>query len=580
MAEPTAKRILWWEDGKASIEAEEGWFAEAGLEFRLDQRLFLDHAVVVFRGELRLGDKRTSASVHYPPAYGVGGHPVVVAPNLHLGRHQDPTGAMCLDHPALGETRPMYGAEAVVLAERLWFLWENDRDQLAQEEADAPDPRANYYEYERDSAVALIDVDVSDFDAGYIRFGAHQYKPFRAGVSEVRTSDPAESTLPSASGIAAFIGPHEVNGRWVRVSEAPPASHKELEPWVKEHCLSTVEEVIHFAEATRQLQGRGDLPAVIGFVYPDEGPGRGEIHDAWLFLVIHPNRRGQMARAFHMRSDERWLRQPQLHPLQTKSVAIVGVGALGSPIADLLAKAGVGNLLLNDPDIYTPGNRVRHQLDLADLGLPKVQAMASRVGRVNPWSSVEGSELRLGGAIHGLGEEMQQELHDNMLRDLSSYDLLVNTTAQTIAGYYCSRLACEIEKPILHAWVSAGAWGGRILLQRPGYSGCTECLALFQKSATAHGDVEIPSVEHDPNVKEIQERGCADTTFTGPGFELTATAAAAARVAVQSLLDGNGYPAADFDLVTLNFRDGDTAMSTATYSRLPVHPECSICNRE
>lgn len=573
----TAKQVLWWEDGNASIEAEEGWYAEAGLDFRLDQRLFRQHAVVVFRGELRLGEQRSPASVHYPPAYGVGGHPTVVAPKIRLGRHQDPEGALCLDHPVLGETNPMYGAEAVERAERLWYLWENDRDQLAREEADAPDPRANYYSYEPSSAVTMIDVDVAGFNAGHVRFGAHEFKPFRAGVAGVRTSEPTESTLESPRGISPFVGPYEINGSWVRVSEPPPATEKELGLWLKEHCPRPVEEVVKFTEVTRKLYGQRDLPAVAGIVYPDEGPKRGEIHDAWLFLVIHPDGKCQIARTFHLRSDERWLRQPQLHPLEEKSVAVVGVGALGSPLADLLAKAGVGRLALLDAEIYALGNRVRHQLDLTELGHAKVQAMGRRVLRVNPWGSIDEYGMRLGAVIHGPGEERQQELNDVILQDFSDRDLLVNTTAQSIAGYYCSRLALEAKKPIMHAWVSAGAWGGRILLQRPGCSGCTECLALYQRPETASKDVEIPSVADDPDVQEVQERGCADTTFTGPGFELTATAAAAARVAVQSLLDGDGYPAADFDLVTLNFRDGDTAMPTATYTRVPVHPNCSIC---
>jgi molybdopterin/thiamine biosynthesis adenylyltransferase len=578
MVGPTAEQLHWWEDEELSIEAEEGWFAEAGLDFRLDQELFDEHGVVVFRGELRLGDQKAPASVHYPPAYAAGAHPTVVAPDLGLGRHQDPTGALCLDHPVFGETNPMYGAEAVERAERLWNLWENDRDQLAREEADVPDPRANYYAYEPGSAVALPDVDVSGFNAGYVRFGAHGLRPFRAGVVQVRTSEPAESTLSFEPNISPFIGSYEINGTWTRVPEAPPATHEKLEPWVKEHYADRINEVIVATEATRKLVGRPDLPAVIGFVYPDEGPNRGETHDAWLFLVIHPNGKGQMAHAFHLRSDERWLRQPQLRPLEEKRVTIIGIGALGSPLTDLLAKAGVGNLSLLDYDIYALGNRVRHQLDLVNLGESKARAMASRVSRVNPWTSVDVCEIRVGAAIHGSEAARQQEVHDVLLEDFASRDLLVNTTANVVTGHFGSRMAHAAGTPILHAWVSAGAWGGRILLQRPGDSGCTECLALHQKPETAREGVEVPKVADDPEVQEVQERGCADATFTGPGFELAAAAAAAARVAVQSLLEGDGYPLADFDLVTLNFREADAAMPTAIYSRLPIHPDCTICN--
>ena len=88
----------------------------------------------------------------------------------------------------------------------------------------------------------------------------------------------------------------------------------------------------------------------------------------------------------------------------------------------------------------------------------------------------------------------------------------------------------------------------------------------------------VPEVADDPDVREVLERGCGDPTFTGPGFELLDAAAAAARVVVQCLLGGDGYPARDFDLVTLNFRDRTSARPSAVYSALPIHPKCSICN--
>lgn len=572
---PTGSRYRWWESGERSVEAEASWFAEEGLDFRLDQELFDSHEVVVFRGELWLGDRSTLASVHYPPAYGVGGHPIVVVPDLHLGRHQDPSGALCLDHPVLGKTAPMYGAEAVLRAQHLWDLWENDRDQLAREEADAPDPRANYYEYENDSAVTLLDADVSGFDAGFVRLGATELKPFRAGVARIRTSEPTQTTLDPGPGIESFVGAYEINGLWVRVPAPPPQTADELKSWIRDHHSEHFEELIKLTAAARQVQKRPDLPAVIAFVYPDEGPARGEIHDAWLFLVVHPDGKGQMARAFHLRTDERWLRQPRLEPLADKRVAIVGVGALGSPVADLLAKAGVGNFFLLDNDISTIGNRVRHQLDLTDLGRAKVRAIANRILRINPWAHVEIQGLRLGAAAPG--EEKIQEVHDALIADFRASDIVINATAHDVTGRYCSRIAHEVDTPVLHAWVTAGAWGGRILLQRPVESGCIECLALSQKPETAPEGVEVSSVESDPEVREVMDRGCADPTFTGPGFELAAAAAAATRVAVQSLLSDEAYPSADFDLVTLNFRDETMANPSATYDRLPVHPECSIC---
>lgn len=199
--------------------------------------------------------------------------------------------------------------------------------------------------------------------------------------------------------------------------------------------------------------------------------------------------------------------------------------------------------------------------------------------RINPWCDVRIQGARFGSTLSVPNEACVPCLDDQIVDELGGCQLIVNATAHTVTGYYCSQVAHEVDKPVLHVWASAGAWGARILLQRPGRSGCSECLALAQKHQQALPDgVKIPPVSDDPDVQEVIEQGCADPTFTGPGFELVAAASAATRVAVQTLLaqDG-GYPAADFDLVTLDFRDANSATPTATYTRLPVHPECTIC---
>lgn len=90
--------------------------------------------------------------------------------------------------------------------------------------------------------------------------------------------------------------------------------------------------------------------------------------------------------------------------------------------------------------------------------------------------------------------------------------------------------------------------------------------------------MKVPAISSDPDRIEVSERGCADPTFTGPGFELTAAAAALTRIAVGLLLDGSAaYPPVEFDLATLNFRDAEHALSGAQYTALPVHPDCEFC---
>ena len=574
-------RRRWWESEDLSVENEAAWFSADGLDFRVDEELLRDHAVVVFRGELRLGDRRVAANVVYPPSYRAGGQPEVVARELPVGRHRTRDGRLCLDHAVFGETTPMVGAEAVLRAERLWDLWENDPEQLRAEEVDAADPAVNYIEFLSDSAITIADIDVGDGQRGYFQLkAASLLPPLRAVVAQVRVSHPQARTVEPKLSLDALEGRFELNGAWRRLDAPPPPTVTDMRPWLEEHHRVFTDRQFKYARQQAAAQGQPDLPAVFGFVYPDAGPGRDETHDAWLFCVADPRTGGgYFARSFPLRTEERWLRQPQLQPLEDKAVAIIGAGALGSQVADLLAKAGVGRFVLCDYDYVTHGNRVRHQLDLRDIGRAKVRALRERLLAVNPWCTVEPYVVRVGAIGVGDEEGDSQKLDDLLFELVTSCDLIINASAHSPTGRHLSRMAFESGTPAVHSWVSAGAWGGRVLMQRPGLSGCWECLGLAQTNSDRYPEpVVVPAVNSDPDVQQVSERGCADLTFTGPGFELATAAAATARIAVQTLLtDGGHYPLADFDLATLQFRDATSATADATYTRMPVHPDCSVC---
>ena len=68
--------------------------------------------------------------------------------------------------------------------------------------------------------------------------------------------------------------------------------------------------------------------------------------------------------------------------LSTKYVAVVGVGSVGSSIADMLVRSGISRLALIDPDTLSEENLARHVLSSPDLGKPKVTALrAARSSR-------------------------------------------------------------------------------------------------------------------------------------------------------------------------------------------------------
>lgn len=71
--------------------------------------------------------------------------------------------------------------------------------------------------------------------------------------------------------------------------------------------------------------------------------------------------------------------------LDAATVAICGLGGLGSCIAVALARAGVGRLILIDFDRVDTTNLHRQQYDADQVGMLKTEALAAVLRRIDPY---------------------------------------------------------------------------------------------------------------------------------------------------------------------------------------------------
>ena len=90
---------------------------------------------------------------------------------------------------------------------------------------------------------------------------------------------------------------------------------------------------------------------------------------------------------------ERLYGVPGAQAIRRASVAVVGIGGVGSWAAEALARSGIGALVLVDLDHIAESNINRQVHALAStLGMAKVQAMRERIAQIHPGCEVHAVE--------------------------------------------------------------------------------------------------------------------------------------------------------------------------------------------
>lgn len=146
--------------------------------------------------------------------------------------------------------------------------------------------------------------------------------------------------------------------------------------------------------------------------------------------------------------------------LPARKVALVGCGSLGSKLAGMLARSGIGKFLLVDDDILLPANLVRHDLDWREIGTHKVDSVARKIQLVNPAATCEKRKHRLG------GQEASGSV-ESLIEALADCDLIVDCTADAAVFNYLCAAVNFAKKPLLWAEVFGGGIGGMIARYRP-----------------------------------------------------------------------------------------------------------------
>lgn len=600
----------WWLAFPGRVEHEYACLDAAGVQYVQDEE-------AAQRGVLQLlisqiGEQDVDLILTFPDLYPFFRPAVRMAdPAGTFQHHRQPfSGDLCL----IGRDTALWSASdtaAWLLTDQLpktvrlgRLTTEQAKDaDLSGEDAQA-EPFAEYYTCFAGEAMLLVDSSWRlpvDVDSGEITVGLSSVAPAvengTLGAVFGVTADDGRQ-LAALDGVHPARFPHVVQGRWQRL-DAPVQLDDAESIWAHVRGLRP-----DFPEAPRQPmppgQPQGVTVSITGLVFPQERSQRLD-GDGWLFLVRvrrpgpanqpHNNKKGRrlaptgptvttaLVRAGYAGRDDLTGRMPELNGAADRHVLLLGLGAVGSSIAEHLARAGVGRLTLIDRDIVEPGNLVRHAAELRHVGWTKAKAVADVSHAAGLYTEVVLHQLSIGGVRSHLPPEgFDDRTQQDALADLiNAADVVIDATAEKAVGHVLAWLCAKRGKPLVVASATNGGWGGRVTSFLPHTEqGCWSCL-----EHSLHDGV-IPAAPAAPETVGVQPVGCAEPTFTGTGFDLTEVSLHAVRVAIGVLQTdvSDGYPAQQHPVHLLALRNsaGRALPPTWTGHPLPVHPECAAAH--
>ncbi len=249
-----------------------------------------------------------------------------------------------------------------------------------------------------------------------------------------------------------------LRGIWVRLNQLPV-----LQPWqapirwkeIQEACLT---QGLNFMEIVKNLSHfiRDGIShyALVGFPIPNKiGDEPAQMH--WLsiqlpileYAINKFRQRGK--REFWQRdrsgvlsgpSPIMWIHtenwdQQQISTrgrfddmLNSKKILLIGAGALGSMVSELLVRGGAKQLTIIDADSLEMGNLVRHTLSIDDLRKNKAEALANRLNRVAAHASIDAiacafppQEPKMCDTVRSADIVIDCTAQDDVLRQMETY---------------------------------------------------------------------------------------------------------------------------------------------------------------
>lgn len=159
--------------------------------------------------------------------------------------------------------------------------------------------------------------------------------------------------------------------------------------------------------------------------------------------------------------------------IRTYTVLIVGIGGVGSVVAEMLTRCGIGKLVLYDYDKVEMANMNRLFFRPEQSGMSKVEASENTLRDINP--DVEFEVYNRNITTTESFEQLLDRIQHGGLDGKSPVDLVLSCVDNYAARMTINQACNELGKTWLESGVSENAVSGHIQTMIPGRYACFEC---------------------------------------------------------------------------------------------------------
>ena len=260
---------------------------------------------------------------------------------------------------------------------------------------------------------------------------------------------------------------------------------------------------------------------------------------------------------YHLRNSKR----ADYDILKEAAVNIFGVGAIGSEIADCMAKAGTGTLVLFDNQLMKAHNPVRHLGTLEQVGEPKITAVGEILFKHNPFIHIWPMPLNL----------YDFDISGNYFLDNS---ITVSSVADDNVEAFVNQQLVIANKTAFYVRALRGGKAARIFRVVPGKDACFRCLELYRNEKKEF--IEVPDDPAFPTLKNE----CNNPIRPASAADLKFVSSIASRILIDHLQDGES----EFNhwIWTSETIEGTSLQTPYQFNRqnIKTHPGCYYCNHD